>query len=125
MKLKNSTTAFALLAIAFLFTLTSLSMPKKDTKAYLEITLKVDEKNRGEAAAVYVKYKLPFLKQIPGAVSKELLIRTDDVQVLHGFESEAEATAYLSSSLFQKDVVKALKPYLAADPEIRVYSVFK
>ena len=48
------------------------------------------------------KYKDPFLKQIKGATSKELLLRAEDVQVIHGFESEADAKACLSSELFQK-----------------------
>jgi len=96
---------------------------KKSTGAYLEITLKVNESDRASAAGVYTEYKEPFLKQIKGAVSKELLIRTDDVQVLHGFKTQADAEAYLKSELFQNDVVKGLKPYLQADPEIRIYTV--
>jgi len=43
------------------------------------------------------------------------------VQVLHGFDSKANAESYLGSELFQNDVVTALKPYLSADPEIRIY----
>jgi quinol monooxygenase YgiN len=43
------------------------------------------------------------------------------VQVLHGFDSKANAERYLESALFQKDVVSALKPCLAAEPEIRIY----
>jgi hypothetical protein len=92
--------------------------------AYLEITLKIDSPDRGAAAGVYSKYKQPFLDEITGAKSKELLIREDDVQVLHGFSSLAEAEAYLSSELFNNDVVVGLKPYLKAAPEVRVYSVF-
>lgn len=57
--------------------------------AYLEITLKVVEKNRGSAAGVYTRYKEPFLRGIKGANSKELLIRNDDVEVLHGFDTVA------------------------------------
>lgn len=98
---------------------------KAETGAFLEITLDIADANRGNAAGVYVKYKQPFLTQIDGATSKELLIRTEDVQVLHGFETEAQANAYLTSELFTKDVVEALKPYLKAGPEVRVYSVFK
>jgi len=52
-------------------------------------------------------------------------MRTDDVQVLHGFESEVDAKAYLTTDIFQNDVVRELKPYLESDPEIRIYSVFK
>ncbi|MFK8008516.1 MAG: hypothetical protein AB8H03_19310 [Saprospiraceae bacterium] len=98
---------------------------KKETGAYLEITLDIKEENRMNAGGVYVKYKKPFLKQIEGATSKELLLRTEDVQVLHGFETAAEAKAYLSSELFEQDVVRELKPYLLGNPEIRIYSVFK
>ena len=98
---------------------------EKETNAYLEITLDVKAENRNNAGGVYVKYKTPFLEQIKGATSKDLLLRTDDVQVLHGFESEADAKAYLSTDIFQNDVVRELKPYLESDPEIRIYSVFK
>jgi predicted HAD superfamily hydrolase len=97
---------------------------KQVAGAYLEITLKVNDVDRTTAAGVYLKYKQPFLKQIKGAVSKELLIRIDDVQVLHGFKSQADAEAYLKSDLFSNDVVSALKPYLQASPEVRIYSVF-
>ena len=93
-----------------------------ETNAYLEITLDVKSENREKAGGVYVKYKEPFLKQVKGATSKHLLLRTEDVQVLHGFESESDAKAYLSSELFENDVVRELKPYLESNPEIRVYS---
>lgn len=91
--------------------------------AYLEITLKVSNQNRAAAAGVYQQYKAPFLQQIKGATSKELLIRDDDVQVLHGFASVADANAYLKSDLFNKDVVTGLSPYLDAAPDVRVYDV--
>lgn len=91
-------------------------------KAYLEITLKVDPQDRAAAAAIYSKLKQPFLGKIPGAKSKELLVRDDDVQVLHGFATRKQAEAYLSSDLFTKDVVVSLKPLLKADPEVRIYS---
>ena len=91
--------------------------------AYLEITLKVSNNNRPAAAKVYTDYKELFLKQIKGAKSKELLIRDEDVQVLHGFASVSDANAYLKSELFNRDVVKGLAPYLDADPEVRIYDV--
>ena len=90
--------------------------------AYLEITLKVDPKDRPAAGAVYTKYKSPFLKTVPGAKSKELLMRDDDVQVLHGFASKAQAEAYLKSDLFTKDVVTELSPLLKSAPEVRIYT---
>ena len=75
---------------------------------YLEITLQVDAANRAAAAAVYQQYKQPFLDTVPGATSKELLVRDEDVQVLHGFATAADAKAYLASELFTRDVVGGL-----------------
>jgi len=91
------------------------------TKAFLEITLKISPERRPQAGGVYMKYRQPFLSTIPGAKSKDLLMRAEDVQVLHGFDSKANAESYLGSELFQKDVVAALTPCLSADPEIRIY----
>lgn len=102
----------------------ALSAPAT-TGAFLEISLKVDQGNRASAGAVYSKYKQPFLSQIDGASSKELIMRDEDVQVLHGFETEAQAQAYLQTNLFSKDIVGELGPLLAADPEVRIYTVFK
>lgn len=88
--------------------------------AYLEISNKVDSQNRSAAVEIYRKYKRPFLTRIPGA--KSMLIRQHDVQVLHGFATAQQAQAYLSSDLFTKGVVVALKPLLQADPQVRIYS---
>lgn len=93
------------------------------TKAYLQITLYVKNENRAAGAGVYAKYKEPFLKTIAGAKSKELLIRGDDVQVLHGFDSVEHANAYLKTELFEKDVVRELSPLFDKAPEIRIYEV--
>ena len=92
--------------------------------AYLEITLKIQPKNRPTAASVYTKYRAPFLTQIKGAQTKALLVRDDDVQVLHGFDNVEDAQSYLKSQLFNQDVVKALKPLLEDDPDVRIYSTF-
>jgi hypothetical protein len=91
--------------------------------AWLQITLKITEANRAAAARVYREYKEPFLETIVGAKSKELLIREEDVQVLHGFDSVKNAEAYLASELFANDVVGELRPLLAAEPEIRIYQL--
>lgn len=88
---------------------------------YLEIALKIANANRAAAAGVYEKYKAPFLSTIAGAKTKELLVRNEDVQVLHGFEGLDNANAYLQSALFNADVVEALKPLLDAAPEVRIY----
>jgi len=89
--------------------------------AYLEITLTIDEADREAAGGVYTQYKQPFLDTIPGATSKELLVRDEDVQVLHGFDTAAHAQDYLATELFTKDVVGGLSPLLKAEPEVRIY----
>ncbi|WP_427312702.1 hypothetical protein [Cupriavidus sp. H39] len=90
---------------------------------YLQITLKIAEANRGAAAGIYQKYKDPFLATVAGARSKQLLVREEDVQVLHGFDSRENAEAYLRSELFTADVVAGLKPLLDAAPDVRIYQV--
>ncbi|HBX15078.1 MAG TPA: hypothetical protein DEF92_20185 [Leclercia adecarboxylata] len=89
--------------------------------AYLQITLDISNENRAAAAGIYQKYKTPFMTTIDGATSKELLIRDQDVQVLHGFKTVAQAQAYLNSPLFTQDVVAGLKPYLNSAPDVRIY----
>ncbi|GIK64343.1 MAG: hypothetical protein BroJett018_21370 [Chloroflexota bacterium] len=88
---------------------------------YLQITMRIAPSNRPQAAAVYTKYKQAFLTQVLGAKSKDLLIRDEDVQVTHGFNSSDNAKAYLQSPLFNEDVVRELKPLLQDNPDIRIY----
>ncbi len=90
-------------------------------QSYLQITLKVADKNREAAAGVYTKYKAPFLSKVAGAKSKALLVRDDDVQVLHGFSNKEDAESYLKTDMFSNDIVSELGPLLDADPEIRIY----
>ena len=90
-------------------------------KSYLQITLKVEDNNREAAAGVYKKYLDPFLNTVDGAESKSLLVRDEDVQVLHGFSSKEAAQAYITSDIFTNDVVAELGPLLSADPEVRIY----
>jgi hypothetical protein len=89
--------------------------------AFLEITLHVDDANRGAAAGIYHQYRGPFLETVPGAIDKQLLVRDEDVQVLHQFDSTDQANAYLASDMFTRDVVGALSPLVTQDPEVRVY----
>jgi hypothetical protein len=88
---------------------------------YMQITLKIAPANRTAAAGVYQRYRAPFLDTIPGAKSKVLLVRDDDVQVLHGFDTAERAHAYLTTPLFAADIVSALTPLLDAAPDIRIY----
>ena len=69
------------------------------------------------------RYKAPFLATVAGARSKDLLVRDEDVQVLHGFATTEHAQAYLTTELFNADVVTALKPLLDAAPDVRIYQV--
>ena len=89
--------------------------------SYLQITLQVNPENRAAAGAVYAKYRDPFLSDVDGATNKQLLMRDEDVQVLHTFTDSAAAAAYLKSDLFNNDVVGDLGPLLAADPDVRIY----
>lgn len=91
--------------------------------AYLEITMKISEENRPAAANVYTDYRQPFLDTIKGALTKDLLIREEDVQVLHGFDSVENAKAYLDSEMFKNDVFVGLKPLWSADPDVKIYTV--
>lgn len=94
-----------------------------NVKAYLEITMKIDNANRPAAAKVYTDYRGPFLNTIPGALTKDLLIRDEDVQVLHGFDSAENAQAYLGSDMFKNDVFVGLQPLWSADPDVKIYTV--
>ena len=94
-----------------------------EVKAYLEITMKISEEKRSAAAKIYNDYRKPFLDGIEGALTKELLVRDDDVQVIHGFDSLEHAKAYIDTDMFKNDVVTGLKPTWSADPDIRFYVV--
>jgi hypothetical protein len=100
-----------------------LPQKEKAPMVYLQITLKIRADRRPAAAEIYGRFKAPFLKSVAGAKSKELLVRDDDVEVLHGFDSKANAEAYLRNPLFERDVVSALAPLLDAPPDVRVYTV--
>lgn len=89
--------------------------------AYLEITLKVAKHNRTAAAGVYTKYRETFLTQVKGAQSKELLIRDEDVQVFHRFDTVNNVQSYVASDLFTRDVAGALQPFLQEAPDVRIY----
>jgi hypothetical protein len=92
-------------------------------KAYLQVIMTIDTENRAAAAKVYTDYRQPFLDTIDGALTKELLIRDEDVQVVHGFDSMEHAQAYLNTPLFKEKVAPGLQPTWSADPDIRFYTV--
>ena len=92
-------------------------------KAYLQVTMFINDNQRATAQAVYERYKEPSLKTIAGAESKELLVRSEDVEVMHGFDSLENAQAYLKSELFLNKVFPELKLTWSKDPEVKIYEV--
>lgn len=44
-------------------------------KSYLEVTMKISQKNRPAAAKVHHDHRRPFLDEIPDALTKEGLVR--------------------------------------------------
>ena len=96
---------------------------KVQVKAYLQVVMTVESQNRAASAKVYNEYRQPFLDTIEGALTKECLVRDEDVQVIHGFDSMEHAKAYLDSELFKTKVFPGLKPTWSADPDIRFYEV--
>lgn len=81
-------------------------------KAYLEITMKIGKEKRPAAVKIYTDYRQPFLDTIPGALTKNLLVRDEDVQVLHGFDCIENATEYLSSNMFLEDGLRCLAAFM-------------
>ena len=88
--------------------------------ACLQIPLKVGGGDRQADAGVYQKYRQAFLDTTPGATSKELLVREEDVQVVHCF-SAAEAQACLGGEVFTHELVGVLSPLLQTDPDVHIY----
>ncbi|WP_342759329.1 hypothetical protein [Kineothrix sedimenti] len=52
-----------------------------------------------------------------------LLIREEDVQVLHDFDSMKNTLTYLSSSMLQDNVFLRLKPLWNGEPDVKIYNV--
>ena len=94
-----------------------------NVKAYMEVIMYISEENRPAAAKVYNDYRQPFLDEVEGALTKELLIRDEDVNVIHGFDSMEHAKAYLETELFTEKVAPGLQPLWDKDPDIRFYTV--
>ncbi len=92
-------------------------------KAYLQITLKVNAVDKGAVSGVYHKFRALFLEQIQGATSIELLIGDEYIQLLHSFDTAEEAEAFLSTELYNNDMLVALKPFIVDTPEVRIYDV--
>lgn len=83
----------------------------------------INPENRPAAAKIYFDYRQPFLDNIEGALTKELLIRDEDVQVIHGFDSMEHARVYPETDLFKTKMAPGLQPTWAAEPDIRFYEL--
>lgn len=59
-----------------------------------------------------------FFNTIGGAMTKDLLICAEDIQILQGFDS-----AELNNCLFKKNVFVGLKPLWNANPDVKIYSI--
>ncbi len=92
--------------------------------AYLQITLDISEKNRAAAAAVYQKYKAPFLSQRSTALFQKNCWYVPKMCRFCIVSTRLNRLKpYLGSQLFTADVVEALKPYLNRAPDVRIYDV--
>jgi hypothetical protein len=92
-------------------------------RAHLLITVKISESRREEMIdQVYEPNRTRFLERISGAISKNLLLRREDIAVLHGFDTVESAEAYLQSDLYNQ-VVQLLAEYQEENPTVALYSV--
>ncbi|WP_104381543.1 hypothetical protein [Sphingobacterium sp. HMA12] len=92
-------------------------------KAYLQITLKINNSDKGAVSGIYDKFRDSFLDQVKGATSIELLIGNGYIQLLHVFDTAEDAQAFLSTELYNNEILLALKSLMVDTPMISVYSV--
>ena len=91
-------------------------------KAYLSVNMKIDSSRLPEVTKVYTNYWEKFLRTIHGARTKDLVIRNEDVQILHSFNSVEDAVGFLSSEMFQRAVFIDLQPYWNDELNVRIYT---
>ncbi|MDM1295784.1 hypothetical protein HX021_15955 [Sphingobacterium sp. N143] len=92
-------------------------------KAYLDIRLTIEGIDRAGISAVYNLYKEPFLRNVKGALTNELLVHVEDIRIFHGFRSMEDAQSYLLSKFFNTDFITSLKPYIIGNPNVKIYEV--
>ncbi len=91
-------------------------------RAHLLITVKVDSSRRAALIdQVYEPNRTRFLQKIPGAVSKNLLLRREDLAILHGFDTAENAEAYLHSDLYG-ELLRQLADYQEENPVAALYN---
>lgn len=81
--------------------------------------MQISEANRPAAVKVYTDYRQPFLDTIEGALTKDLLVRDEDVQVLHGFDSVERVKGLPGKRPVQRRRRNRLGPYVGRRPQHR------
>ncbi|WP_433900269.1 hypothetical protein [Sphingobacterium puteale] len=92
-------------------------------KAYLQVTLKINNSDKGAVSGIYEKFRDSFIDQIKGATSIELLIGDGYIQLLHVFDTAEDAQAFLSTELYNNNILFALKSLMVDTPRVSIYSV--
>lgn len=92
-------------------------------RAFLQVTLIIPAARREEAISrVFLPARPRLLERVPGAVSIDFLVRDKDVQVLQGFDTFENASAYLESGIF-KEFIGQLGDLAEKEPVIALYNV--
>ncbi|PUV23897.1 MULTISPECIES: hypothetical protein [Sphingobacterium] len=92
-------------------------------KAYLQVTLKINNSDKGAVSGIFDKFRDSFIDQIKGATSIELLIGDGYIQLLHVFDTVEDAHAFLSTELYNNNILFALKSLMVDTPQVSIYAV--
>lgn len=72
-------------------------------RGFLQVTLSIPAPRREKAISrIFLPARQHFLERVLGAVSMDMLVRDEDVQVLHGFDTYENARTYLNSGVFKE-----------------------
>ncbi|MEL7634305.1 MULTISPECIES: hypothetical protein [Sporomusa] len=78
--------------------------------------MKIEAADRSAAAKIYTGYRNAFLQAIKGTLTKDLLVRDEDVQVLHDQDCIKKRTCH---KMFFKTT------FVARSNNLLPYSIFK
>ncbi|MFA5515544.1 MAG: hypothetical protein WDA20_04590 [Desulfuromonadales bacterium] len=92
-------------------------------RAYLQISLPVPPERRDEAITkVFLPSRQRFDELAEGAVSIDLLVRNEDLQVLAGFDTLEHARAFEKSPA-GRDLTGQLTKLAEKEPTVALYNV--
>jgi hypothetical protein len=92
-------------------------------RGFVQVTLAIPESRREEAITrIFLPARQRFLDRSPGAVSMDLLVREEDVQLLHGFDTFENSRVYLDSGFF-RDLIGQLGETAEKEPVTALYNV--